>query len=70
MLLSEWTIIRKNTNEVRHIQHNLRMHGYQKMKQMLNEAGLRIKRVYGGYDKKEFSPSASRIILLAQKQEK
>ena len=69
MLLSEWTIIRKNTNEVRHIQHNLRMYSYPKMKQMLDKAGLRIKQVYGGYDKKKFSQNASRMILLAQKQE-
>ena len=69
MLLSEWTIIRKNSNEVRHVQHNLRMYSFTKMKQMLNKAGLRIKQVYGSYNKKKFSPSASRMILLAQKQE-
>ena len=68
MLLSEWTIIRKNTNEVRHIQHNLRMYSSTKLRRMLSKAGLRVKQVYGGYDKKKFSPSASRMILLAQKQ--
>jgi ubiquinone/menaquinone biosynthesis C-methylase UbiE len=69
MLLSEWTIIRKNTNEVRHIQHNLRMYSFAKIKQMLNKASLGIKQVYGGYDKRKFSPCASRMILLAQKRE-
>lgn len=68
-LLSEWTIIRKNTNEVRHIQHNLRMYSLQKLRQMLSKAGLRTMQVCGGYDKKKFSPDASRMILLAQKQE-
>jgi ubiquinone/menaquinone biosynthesis C-methylase UbiE len=69
MLQSEWTIIRKNTNEVRHIQHNLRIYSSAKLEQMLKKAGLRIKQVYGGYDKKKFSQNASRMILLAQKQE-
>ena len=68
MLLSEWTIIEKDTNEIRHIQHNLRLYSFPKLRQMLRQAGLKIKRVYGGYDKKKFSQNASRMILLAQKQ--
>jgi ubiquinone/menaquinone biosynthesis C-methylase UbiE len=70
MLLSEWTIIKKNNGEIRHIQHNLRLYGFSKLRQMLNKAGLRIKEVYGGYDKRKFSQNASRMTLLAQKQEK
>lgn len=67
MLLSEWTIIGKGTNEIRHVQHNLRLYSLPKLRRLLHKANLRIKRVYGGYDKKEFSRDASRMILLAQK---
>lgn len=67
MLFSEWTIIRKNTNKVSHIQHNLRLYSYQKLRQMLGKARLQIKQVHGGYDRKKFSRNASRMILLAQK---
>jgi ubiquinone/menaquinone biosynthesis C-methylase UbiE len=67
MLLSEWTIIKKNTKEVRHIQHDLRLYSFQKLGKMLSEVGLRVKEVYGGYDNKKFNSDASRMILLAQK---
>jgi len=67
MLLSEWTIIKKDTKQVRHIQHNLRLYDFQKLKQTLNKTGLEVKQVYGGYDKKTFSKNASRMILLSQK---
>lgn len=69
MLLSQWTIIRKDTREVRHVQHNLRLYNFQRLKKMLGEAGLTVEQVYGGYDKKAFSQDASRMILLAQKVE-
>lgn len=68
MLLSQWTIIRKGTKEVRHIQHNLRLYNYQRLKKMLGEANFKIEQVYGGYDKKAFSRDATRMIILAKKQ--
>jgi ubiquinone/menaquinone biosynthesis C-methylase UbiE len=69
MLLSQWTIIRKDTKEVRHVQHNLRLYGFKRLKKMLGETGLMVEQVYGGYDKKAFSQDASRMIILAQKAE-
>jgi len=66
-LLSEWTIIKKDTKEVRSLQHDLRLYTSQKLKQMLREAGLRVKKVYGGYDGKEFNLESSRMIVLAEK---
>jgi ubiquinone/menaquinone biosynthesis C-methylase UbiE len=67
MMLSEWTIIRKSTNEVRHVQHNLRLYSCQKLRKMLGKVGLTVKQVYGGYDKKEFNSGASRMIALSQR---
>jgi len=66
-LLSQWTIIRKDTREVRSLQHDLRLYTFQRLKQMLSEAGLRVKEVYGGYDRKEFSLESSRMIISAEK---
>jgi hypothetical protein len=70
MMHSEWTIIRKNTKEVRHIQHNLRLYSFRKLGKMLGKVGLIVKQVYGGYDKKEFSSDASRMIVLSQRKVK
>jgi len=66
-LMSQWTVIRKDTKEVKSFQHNVRLYTFQRLKQMLSEAGLKVKEVFGGYDKKEFSPDSSRMILLTEK---
>jgi SAM-dependent methyltransferase len=65
-LLSQWTIIRKDTKEVMLLQHNVRLYTLQRLKQMLSMAGLRVGEVYGGYDGKEFSVDSSRMIVLAR----
>jgi len=64
-LLSQWTIIRKDTKEVRSLQHNVRLYSFQRLKQMLNRAGLKVNDVYGGYDGKVLSLDSSRMILCA-----
>jgi len=66
-LLSQWTIIRKDTKEVKSLQHNVRLYTFQRLKQMLSKAGLKVKEVYGGYDKKEFTLDSSRMIVLAER---
>jgi ubiquinone/menaquinone biosynthesis C-methylase UbiE len=66
-LLSQWTIIRKDTKEVKSLQHNVRLYTFQTLKQMLSEAGLKVKEVYGSYDKKEFNSDSSRMIMLAER---
>jgi SAM-dependent methyltransferase len=65
-LLSEWTIIRRGTGEVKMLQHNVRLYGFQRLKQMLKKAGLGVEQVYGSYDGKQFSSDNSRMILLAR----
>jgi len=66
-LLSQWTIIRKDTKEVRSLQHNVRLYTLQRLKQMLSKAGLKVREVYGSYDRKEFSPDSSRMIVSAER---
>jgi len=66
-LLSQWTIIRKDTNEVKTLQHNVRLYTFLRLKQMLSDAGLKVTEVYGGYDQKQFSLDSSRMIVLAKR---
>ena len=66
-LISQWMLIQKNTGRVRIIQHNVRLFTIARVEHLLNEAGLRIKDVYGGYEKQEFTLEASRMIVLAEK---
>jgi len=66
-LLSQWTIIRKDTKEVKTLQHNVRLYTPQTLKQKLSRTGLKVKDVYGGYDRKEFNPDSSRMILWAER---
>jgi len=66
-LMSQWIIIRKDTREVNSLQHNVRLYTFQRLKQMLSEAGLKVGEVYGGYDKKEFNLESSRMIVLADR---
>jgi ubiquinone/menaquinone biosynthesis C-methylase UbiE len=64
-LISQWTIIRKDTKESRSLQHNVRLYSFQRLKQMLNMAELKVKEVYGGYYGKKFGSDSSRMIVSA-----
>ena len=66
-LTSQWTLIQKNTGRFRSIQHTVRLFTIARVEQLLNEAGLMVKDVYGGYEKQEFTLEASRMIVLAEK---
>jgi len=66
-LLSQWTIIRKDTREVRSLQHNVRLYTLQRLRQMLRQTGLKVREVYGGYDRKKFSSDSSRMIVSAER---
>jgi hypothetical protein len=69
-LMSQWTIIKKDTGESRTLLHNVRLYSLQRLKQMLSEAELSVIEVYGGYDGKKFSSDSSRMIINAQKTSK
>lgn len=64
-LISQWTIIKKDTKEAKSLQHNVRLYSFQRLKQMLNKAELKVKQVYGSYGGKNFSSDSSRMILAA-----
>jgi len=66
-LISQWTLVEKNTTRVKSIQHTVRLFTMSRVEQLLNEAGLTIKEVYGGYEKQEFTLDTSRMIVLAEK---
>ncbi len=65
-LISQWTIVKKNTNKTHTLLHNVRLYTFQRLKQMLKEAGLKIIEVYGGYDRKNFGPDSTRMIIISQ----
>ena len=66
-LSSRWTLIRKNSSRVRSIKHTVRLYTFLRAEQLLNEAGLGINKVYGGYEKQDFTIEASRMIIVAEK---
>lgn len=66
-LTSRWILIGKNTSRVKSIQHTVRLFTINRVEQLLNEAGLTVKEVYGGYEKQEFTLEASRMIVLGEK---
>jgi SAM-dependent methyltransferase len=66
-LSSQWTLIEKKAGHIKSIQHNVRLYTYTRVEQLLNEAGLAIEHVYGGYNKQEFTLETSRMIIIAQK---
>ena len=66
-LISKWTIVKKDTKESRTLLHSVRLYTAQRLKQMLSEAGLRVKEVYGGYDEKKFSSDSTRMIPVAER---
>ncbi len=66
-LMSRWTIIMKDTEEVRVFQHNLRLYTAKTLKYMFDEAGLAIREVFGDYEKREFNSGSIRMIVLAER---
>lgn len=66
-LTSQWTLIRKKSRQIKSIMHVVRLYTFTRIEQLLNEAGLNIDQVYGGYEKQDFTLEASRMIILAQK---
>ncbi len=66
-LSSQWTLIQKKTGQVRPILHIVRLYTYTRAEQLLNDAGLEITDVFGGYEKQDFTLEASRMIVSARK---
>lgn len=66
-LKSQWTLIQKNTGKVKLIEHCVRLYTFIRVEQLMNEAGLSVDELFGGYDKQNFDLDSSRMIILAQK---
>jgi len=66
-LTSQWALVRKNTGKVESVEHNVRLYSFVRIEQLLNDAGLAIRNVYGGYEKQEFTLDTSRMITVAEK---
>jgi len=66
-LISQWSLIQKDNGQIKSLQHEVRLYTFARTEQLLQEAGLTVKEVYGGYEKQEFNFDASRMIVLAQK---
>jgi SAM-dependent methyltransferase len=66
-LKSQWTLVRKKTGQVKLVEHCVRLYTFTRVEQLLNEAGLEIAELFGGYDKQEFTLDSPRMITLAQK---
>ena len=66
-LKSQWTLVRKKTGQVKLIEHCVRLYTFTRVEQLLNEAGLAVAELFGGYSKQEFTLDSPRMITLAQK---
>jgi len=66
-LIGYWTLIEKGTGQIKSIKHEVRSYTLSRIEQLLDEAGLTVKEVYGGYEKQEFNLDANRMILLTEK---
>lgn len=66
-LRSQWTLVRKKTGQIRLIEHNVRLYTLSRVEQLLNEAGLAVELLFGGYDRQDFTLDSPRMIALAQR---
>lgn len=66
-LRSEWTLIRKASGQIETRLHEVRLYTFVQMKQLIEEAGLAVEEIWGGYEKQEFNLDSSRMIIIAQK---
>jgi ubiquinone/menaquinone biosynthesis C-methylase UbiE len=61
-----WTIQDKENGQPSIFEHSVRLYERNKLESMLERAGFVIKDVYGGYKEENFSPTSSRLILIAE----
>jgi SAM-dependent methyltransferase len=66
-LMSNWTLIRKETCQIESIVHEVRLYALDRLRRLLKKSKLAIRRLYGGYNKQRFGPKTSRMIIIAQK---
>ena len=60
-----WIICDKEDEQIRVFEHNARLYESKRLQILLEQAGFKIKAIYGDYDQQNFSQSDSRLILVA-----
>jgi SAM-dependent methyltransferase len=64
-LCDSWAIRNKSDGQVRVFEHKVRLYGQDELLRLLEGAGFRVNRVFGGYDEEDFSVDSSRLIFKA-----
>ena len=62
-----FTFVDKHGKKRESIGHRIRLYTLTEIIQMLGEAGLSFKQVYGGFDSEPYTPSTRRMIVIARK---
>ena len=61
-----WTIREKASGRLAVFEHAVRLYGRSELEGLLEKAGFAVERVYGGYERENFSPNSPRLILVAE----
>lgn len=64
-----WVIRDKKTGGISVFWHVVRLYDFSQLQTLLGKAGLQFVRVYGNYERQEYSKSSSRLIVIADKTE-
>lgn len=60
-----WVICDKVDGKTRSFKHIARLYTFERLQELLEEAGFAVKQVYGDYEGEQFSPDSNRLILVA-----
>jgi ubiquinone/menaquinone biosynthesis C-methylase UbiE len=66
-LIETWFFLDKKTKQITSFQHVIRLYNLSQVRTMVEKASLHIVKSYGYYDKREYSKSSARLIVVAQK---
>jgi len=65
---ARWIIINKQTKSYNEIKFDHRLYDLKELEEMLTNKGLKIKQVYGSFQKEDFNENSRRIIIISQKE--
>ena len=63
-LCDSWTIRDKSSGQIRFFEHEVRLYGLGELQALLEGAGFRVTRVFGGYEEENFEPESPRLIFV------
>jgi len=64
---ARWIIINKQTKSFNEISFDHRLYDLKELEELLTNNGLKIKQVYGSFQKEEFNENSRRMIIISQK---